>query len=102
MRAGAAVAAPLSATTTTAAASAARRSALNSPASWPYFRHVVRQSLSRALSRAPSRARILLPPTTFAPVDPDMTIAPADSMVLLEDVKLTLASDAGPVNVLRG
>jgi putative ABC transport system ATP-binding protein len=35
-----------------------------------------------------------------------MMLAPApdstDSMVLLEDVTLTLASDAGPVNVLRG
>jgi putative ABC transport system ATP-binding protein len=32
-----------------------------------------------------------------------MTLAPAtDSMVLLDDVKLTLVSDAGPVNVLRG
>jgi putative ABC transport system ATP-binding protein len=31
-----------------------------------------------------------------------MTLVPADSMVLLDDVRLTLASDAGPVNVLRG
>ncbi len=61
--------------------------ALKSRAAWPYRRD----------SRRPS------PPSGAFPNDPGM-ISPSlsDSMVLLDDVHLTLASAAGAVNVLRG
>jgi putative ABC transport system ATP-binding protein len=56
----------------------------------------------RARLSRPGNCQPVLSLLPFAPVDADMILAPADSMVLLDDVKLTLASDAGPVNVLRG
>src|SRR3954470_6792164 len=97
MRGGAALtgAMPSRATRDAAAASSAARrvfAALKTPVAWLYGRGLCR------------RARM---PHPFAMdpglVDLGMSSTPQpDSMVLLDDVHLTLASDAGAVNVLRG
>src|SRR5258708_38593453 len=66
--------------------------ALKSRAAWLYARNPCR--------RAGELRHLLSNP---GPIDTGMSSAPnPDSMVLLDDVRLTLASDAGAVNVLRG
>jgi putative ABC transport system ATP-binding protein len=66
--------------------------ALKTLVAWLYGRNLCR------------RAR-MLHPSAMDPglIDPGMSSTPKpDSMILLDDVHLTLASDAGAVNVLRG
>src|ERR1700676_4143282 len=97
MRGGAAIAGAISASAARRARPprAARRRglpALKSPAAWLYARNPCR--------RAGERRHF---PTNPGLIDTGMSSAPnPDSMILLDDVRLTLASDAGAVNVLRG
>src|SRR5258707_6826804 len=97
MRGGAAIAGAISASaarTATPQGAARLRGlhALKSRAAWLYARNPCR--------RAGELRHLLSNP---GPIDTGMSSAPnPDSMVLLDDVRLTLASDAGAVNVLRG